>query len=162
MLNDIKQIKGSLLVFLSSILFGSYGIWSVLVGKDFGIFFQGYIRALIVLAFLIPICIYFKSWVKIEKGDYKPLTIFSLFVVFTQAPLYYAFQNSGVGIASLVFFTTYLIIQYIFGYLYLAEKIDKIKIVSFILAIVGLLFVFNTSVGVFSLFALLMASLNGV
>lgn len=157
-----EQIKGVLLVFLSSILFGSYGIWSVLAGKDFGVFFQGYIRALMVLLFLIPLCFYLKSWKEIERKDYKIFGLFSLFVVFTQAPLYYAFQNSGVGIASLVFFATYLIIQYIFGGLFLGEKIGKIKIISFVLAIIGLLFIFNTSLGVFSLFALVMASVNGV
>lgn len=162
MLTDTKQLKGSLLIFLSSILFGSYGIWSVLAGKDFGVFFQGYVRAIMVLLFLIPLCIYFKSWVKIEKRDYKSFALFSFFIVFTQAPLYYAFQHSGVGIASLVFFATYLITQYIFGGLFLGEKIGKIKAISFILAIIGLLFVFNTSVGIFSLFALAMASINGM
>lgn len=162
MLLDIKKLKGSLLVFLSSILFGSYGIWSILAGRDFGIFFQGYVRALIVLLFLVPLCIYFKSWITIEKRDYKSFVWFSLFTVFTQAPLYYAFQNSGIGIASLVFFATYLITQYIFGRLFLGEEIGKVKITSLVLAIIGLLFIFNTSLGVFSLFALIMASINGV
>ena len=162
MLTETKQLKGSLFIFLSSILFGSYGIWSVLAGKDFGVFFQGYVRAIMVLVFLIPLCIYMRSWVKIEKKDYKSFALFSLFVVFTQAPLYYAFQHSGVGIASLVFFATYLITQYVFGGLFLSEKIGRIKAISFILAIVGLLFVFNTSIGIFSLFALIMASINGV
>ena len=162
MLTDPKQLKGSLLIFLSSILFGSFGIWSVLTGRDFGVFFQGYVRAIIVLLFLIPMCIYSKSWVKIEKRDYKSFAVFSIFVVFTQAPLYYAFQHSGVGIASLVFFATYLITQYIFGGLFLDEKIGKVKVISFILAITGLLFVFNTSIGIFSLFALVMASINGI
>lgn len=162
MLTDTKQLKGSLLIFISSILFGSYGIWSILAGKDFGVFFQGYVRAVMVLLFLVPLCIYFKSWVKIEKKDYKPFALFSLFVVFTQAPLYYAFQHSGVGIASLVFFATYLITQYVFGGLFLGEKIGKVKAISFVLATIGLLFVFNTSVGIFSLFALVMASVNGV
>lgn len=115
-----------------------------------------------VLMFLIPLCIYFKSWAKIEKKDYASFALFSLFLVFTQAPLYYAFQHSGIGIASLTFFATYLITQYIFGVLFLAEKIGKVKVFSFVLAIIGLLFIFNTSLGVFSLFALMMASVNGI
>lgn len=158
----LNQLKGTVLVFISSILFGSYGIWAVLIGKSFGIFFQGYVRSILVLIILIPICVYLKSWRKIEKKDYKLFLWFSLFVVFTQAPLYYAFQNSGVGIASLVFFATYLITQYIFGSVILKEKIGKIKSISLILAIVGLFFIFNTSLGIFSLLALFMASLNGI
>lgn len=160
--NYLKQFKGGALVLASSLLFGSYGIWAVLVGTDFGVYYQGYVRALLALLVLIPICFYLKAWGPIQRKDIPVLAVFSLFTVFTQAPLYYAFQNAGVGIASLTFFTAYLIMQYAFGFLVLEEKFTVIKVTSFLLALIGLVFIFDTSLGVFSLFALGMASLNGL
>lgn len=158
----MKNLYGSILVLISSILFGSYGIWSVLLGSDFGVFFQGYIRSGIVLLFLIPICYFTNSWTKMEKPDWKYFYWCCGFAIFTQAPLYYAFQHSGVGISSLIFFAVSLITAYIVGKLLLSEKIDTIKIISLLLAFTGLVFIFYSSLGVFSVFALLMAGLNGI
>lgn len=158
----MKEIKGSLLVFVSAILFGSYGLWSVLLGPDFGVFFQGYVRSAMVLIILIPICYFSGSWIKMQKDDWKYFAWCTVFAVFTQAPLYYAFQNAGVGISSLVFFSVFVITSYLVGKLMLSENMNSVKIISLILAFIGLFFIFYTSLGVFSVFALIMASVNGI
>lgn len=156
-----NNFKGILLVFFSSILYGSYGIWSVLLGKDFGAFFQGYVRAGIVLLFLIPICYFTKSWQKIERENYKYFLLVVLFASCTQVPLYYAYQNAGVGITSLVLFSFALFTSYLFGKLFLGEKITIIKWISLILGCIGLFLIFFNSLGEYSILALLMAALGG-
>lgn len=157
-----KNSKGAIFVFLSSILYGSYGVWSVLLGKDFGVFFQGYVRAGLVLLFLIPICYFTKSWQKIKKQDLKYFLLVILFASCTQVPIYYAFQHVGIGITSLVLFSFALFTSFLFGKLFLAEKITIIKWISLILGCMGLFLIFRNSFGDYSLLALLMAGAGGI
>ncbi len=156
------SLKGSIFVFLSALLFGSYGIWAVLLGSDFGVFFQGYVRSLLVLIILIPIVLFKKAWKPLTKNDWIRYAWCCGFGVFTQAPLYYAFQHAGVGISSLIFFSALLITSYAVGFVLLNESFTKIKVVSFVLASIGLVFTFFRSLEAFSLLALLLAAVNGV
>lgn len=156
------SLKGSVFVFLSALLFGSYGIWAVLLGSDFGVFFQGYVRSFLVLIILIPIVLIKKSWKPLTKDDWVKYTWCCAFGVFTQAPLYYAFQHAGVGISSLIFFSALLITSYAVGFILLNESFTRTKVISFILAVIGLAFTFFRSLEAFSLLALLLAAVNGV
>lgn len=155
------HFRGTLLVLLSSVLFASYGIWSKLLGLDFGIFYQGWVRSLIVLIILIPIAVITHQWGKIERKDYRWILIPVLFGAATQAPLYYAFVHAGIGISSVIFFTTFLLMSYAVGWL-LGEDITRVKVTSFLLALVGLVLTFGLSIKEFAILALLAAALNGV
>lgn len=157
----MNKALGVSAVFIASLLYGSYGIWSVLIGKEFGIFFQSYARALIVLAIIVPIVVWFVKWKRILRSDYSIFFILCLLGVFTQAPIYYAYQNAGVGIASIFFFTAYLIAQYVIGTFVFREKIGLIKVVSFCLAILGAYLVLVNDIHVFALLAVAMAVLAG-
>lgn len=156
------SIKGPLLVFASALLFGSYGVWAVLLGSGFGVFFQGYVRSLLVLLVLVPIAFIKKDWQPLRKEDWRAYAWCCGFGIFTQAPLYYAFQHSGVGISSLMFFSALLITSYAVGFMMMKERSTPVKIVSLILAIAGLAFTFLKSMEIYSLAALLLAALNGV
>lgn len=158
---EIKKYSGAVSILLSAILYASYGIWSVLLGKDFGIFFQEYVRSIIVLIFLIPICFFTKSWQKIEKENYKYFLIVSLFGAFSQVFIYYAFQHSSIGITTLILFSTSLLTSFLLGKFLLGEKFTAVKWVAFILSSIGLFLIFYNSFGDYSLAALLMAGLGG-
>ncbi len=154
--------KGYLMILLSAIGFGSYGIWSRLIGSDFGVFYQGWVRSALVLLVLIPIIFVTRSYKKVDKKDRKWILIPILFGTVTQAPLYYAFNNMDIGTATLVFYALFVITSYLIGVIFLQEHITKAKLLSLALAFVGLLLVFGVSVASFSLAALLLAALNGI
>lgn len=160
-MNPSLYLKGSLLVLLSSILFASYGIWSKLLGPDFGIFYQGWVRSVIVLLILVPIALLTRQWRPVLRPDIKWILIPVLFGAATQAPLYYAFVHAGIGISSVVFFTTFLLMSYAVGWL-LGEHITFVKIASFVIALVGLILTFGLSLQEFAIVALLAAALNGI
>ncbi len=157
-----KRYSGAILVFFSALLYGSYGIWSVLLGKDFGVFFQDYVRAIIVLLFLIPICILTKSWKKVEKENRKYFFLVAFFGSCVQVPVYYAYQHAGLGITSLVLFSFSLFASFLFGKLLFNERITAIKWIALICGCAGLFLIFYNSLGSYSLLALLMAGLGGV
>lgn len=161
--NDkMSYLKGIIYVFLSAIAFASYGVWSKLLGEGFGVFFQGWVRSAIVLAILIPIVYFTGNWKKMERKDWKWLSVPVLFGIFTQAPLYYAYIHAGIGIATVLFFAMFLLTSYIVGWFVVKEKMNYIKITSFLLAVLGLFITFGFSIKEFSLIALSMAAVNGV
>jgi drug/metabolite transporter, DME family len=157
-----KNLRGLLFVLISSVFFGSYGVWSRLIGKDFGVFFQGYTRAIIVILILIPIGMMLGSFKKVEKRDRIWFAVMVLFGMFTQAPIFYAYNHMDIGTAILLFYASMLVTMYVVGFTFLREKLTWIKVVSLVLAIAGLLFTFNISLHRFALLAALMAIANGI
>ncbi len=156
------KTKGVSLILVSSLMFGGYGVLSRLMGSAFEPFYQGWTRALIIVVILFPILYFRKEIIAISKKDWKWFGIYLVFTSLTQAPLYYAFNHMDIGSATMLFFVTMLLTMYLVGFLFLGEKVTRLKIVSFILALVGMYFIFPFSLGYFAVLAALMAILNGV
>lgn len=157
-----NQSKGIILIILSALLFGSYGVWSRLIGTDFGVFYQGWTRALPISIIMFPLLYFRKEIIKIEKEDYKWFSIYLIFTSLTQAPIFYAFNHMDIGTATLLFFVSMLLTMSVVGFTFLGEKLTKLKTIAFILAIMGLMTVFSISLESFAFLAAFMAILNGV
>lgn len=156
------HVRGYAMILASSVLFGTYGIWSKYMGDDFGVFYQGWVRSAIILVILCALLSLTKGFRKIEKQDLKWVLVTIGFSLFTVAPIYYAFISTSIATATLLFYGMFIITSYVIGRLFLGEKITKIKLVAIALAFVGLLLIFGFSLAKFSLFGVLMAALNGV
>ncbi|MEK7505671.1 MAG: hypothetical protein AAB597_02140 [Patescibacteria group bacterium] len=63
----MNRTYGVVLILLSSLLFGSYGVWTKLIGDDMGIFFQGWSRGLIIALVFFPLLYLKKLIVPIRK-----------------------------------------------------------------------------------------------
>lgn len=150
------------MIFLASIMFGSYGVWSKLMADEFGIFYQGWARALIVVLVALLILIYKKQLLPIKQQDRMWLWVILGFTIFTQVPLYYGFITTGVGAATLMFYAAFLITSYLVGRFVIGEKITKPKMLSLFLAFLGLGLVFQSSSLIFAATGLLAAGLNGI
>ncbi len=154
--------KGIYLVLLSSLMFGSYGIWSRLMGDFFDPFYQGWTRGLIILLILTPFLFWKKQIIPIKRKDWGWIATYMCFTSLTQAPLYYAFNHMDIGTATVLFFATMLLTMYVVGFGFLGEKLTKVKLVAFLVACLGLFVTFSFSLVTFSLFAASMAVLNGI
>lgn len=143
-------------------MFGSYGVSSVLIGNSFGVFYQGWTRTLLIAVVLFPIVYLKREIVPIKKGAWKWLSVFLISTSLTQAPIFYAFTHMDIGTATLLFFVGMIITMYLFGLIYLGEKITKTKGVSLLIACIGLYVTFSFSIAAFSVLAAVMAMLNGV
>lgn len=149
-------------ILASSLMYGTYGIWSRLMGGAFQPFYQAWIRSLIVMALMLPFILARKSFRRIDYEDWPRVGLYILFCVFTQVPLYYAFNHAPIGTVQLIFYSMFIITAYVVGRIYLGEKITKIKILAMIVALVGLAIVFGVSVFAFAPLGLALAGLNGV
>ena len=143
-------------------MFGSYGVWSKLIGASIGPLFQAWVRALLLVIVLIPILLWKKEIIPIEKKDWKWMGLFLIFTSFTNAPIFYAFTHMDIGTASLLFFVSQVLTMYVVGIFFLGEKLTKIKIISFFLALLGMYIVYSFSLIAFTFLAAGMAVLNGI
>ncbi len=157
-----KSGRGTLYILIAALMFGSYGVWSRLLGPSFGIFYQGWTRALLISIVLFPLLYYTKQIIPIRKSDWRWMSIFLVFTSLTQAPLFYAFNHMSIGTATLLFFVSMLLTMYVVGFGFLSEKLNKVKLTSFLIAFVGLYITFSFSLVAFSLLAASMAVLNGI
>lgn len=157
-----QHTKGVVLIFLSAVMFGSYGVWSRLIGDDFGNFYQGWTRALIITVILLPLLLYKKEIIPIKRQDWGWLSVFLVFTSLTQAPIFYAFNHMDIGTASLLFFSSMLLTMYMVGFLFLGEKLTKVKAIAFVTAVVGLVFTFSFSLLAFAVLAAGAAVISGV
>ncbi len=150
------------MILISAVGFGSYGVWSKLMGADFPIFFQAGVRAIIICSLMLPFMLGGGSFKRIPRRDWPQFMPFIIFTLFTQAPLYYAYNNADLGTVQLIFYAMFVITAYFVGRFYLGEKISRVKIFAMILAFVGLSFVFGGAILAFAPLGLLLAALNGV
>jgi drug/metabolite transporter (DMT)-like permease len=157
-----NSLKGSTLVFVSAICFASYGVWARLLGHEFGIFYQGWVRSAIIVCLMLPFALTGKHFKPVRKSDRLWFAITLICTVFTQAPLYFAFNHLPLGTATFIFYGFFLITSYAVGWLFLSEKLTLVKIISLALAFIGLLLTFGLSLALFSVGAMLLAAFNGV
>lgn len=150
------------MILTSALCFGSYGVWARLLGKEFGIFYQGWVRSAIILAVLLPIVMIGRHLKPIKTSDRKWFIVTMIFTVFTQVPLYFAFNHLPLGTATFIFYGLFLITSYLVGWMFLSEKLTTIKILSLLLAFIGLLLTFGLSLVTFSMGAMFLAALNGI
>jgi len=161
MKSETSKNRGLVFILLSTVMFGSYGVWSRLIGNSFGVFYQGWTRTLLIALVLFPIVYYKKEIVRISRKDWKWMAVFLVSTSLTQAPIFYAFNHMDLGAANLLFFVGMILFMYIVGFAFLGEKTTRVKVISFILACAGLYVVFSFSLVAFSLLAASMALLNG-
>lgn len=156
------SIRGALIILASAILFGTYGVWSKLMGDTFPPFYQAWVRSLIIMLIMAPLMYRYGSFKKINREDWPALCVFIVFCVFTQVPIYYAFNNAPIGTVQLIFYSVFVITAYFVGRFYLGETITKVKLLSMALAFTGLAIVFGNAVLTFAPLGLGLAMLNGV
>ncbi|GAC1571291.1 MAG: hypothetical protein NVS3B23_04980 [Candidatus Saccharimonadales bacterium] len=111
---------------------------------------------------MLPFMLRAKSFQKIKRQDWAALGIFIGFCIFTQVPLYYAFNHAPIGTVQLIFYSMFVVTAYLVGRYYLGETITKIKLLSMVLSFVGLAFVFGAAVIAFAPLGLGLALLNGI
>jgi drug/metabolite transporter (DMT)-like permease len=155
------HLKGYLILLLAAVLYGSYGVWSKLMGETFPPFFQAWMRGILIVAMMLPYLLLTRSIRKIDRADWGFFTVYFVLTACTQAPLYYAFNHAPIGTVQLIFYATLVITAYIFAKFYIGESITRIKLAAMAVAFVGLVFVFGTSVLVFAPLGLSLAIFNG-
>ena len=139
------------------------------MGDFFGDFSQGWVRGLIITVILLAVGFRGKLYRMIEKKDLKWFVVISVCGGLNQAPYFIAFKNLPIGTATLLFYAALTIGGYILGKFFFNEKITLVKIISLVLATIGLGMIFTLNLqlnqilpALFSVIAGLMGSMEVV
>ena len=159
--HHVSPLSYSIILF-AAVLFGTYGVWSRLMGNTFPPFYQAWVRSLLIMLMMTPFMLVTKTFRRIDRTDWPALAVFVSFCVFTQVPIYYAFNHAPLGTVQLTFYSTFIVSAYVVARLYLGETITKIKLLSMFLAFLGLALVFGSAVITFAPLGLALALMNGV
>lgn len=137
-----KQIKGAGFILTSALFYASYGVWSRLMASSFGEFSQAWTRGLVLLVGTVILNFIFKFFKPIQKKDWVWFGVIALMGL-NQAPYFYGFKYLNVGTATLLFYAALVIGGYVIGRLSFGEKITKVKWLSLILALVGMVVIYQ-------------------
>jgi len=154
--------KGVLYLLLAGFFYATYGVFSRIMGKDFTNFYQAWSRGIIVSAVFVTLGIVNKGFVKIKKEDFKWLFLAVCGGALTITPFYVAAVNIPIGTALLVFYAANTTLSYILGYILFKEHLNKTKMFSLILALVGLLFIYNENIRLYDMKYLAYSAISGL
>src|SRR3954466_9456767 len=107
--NHSSPYVGYLIILLSSVLYGTFGVWSRLMGDAFEPFYQAWVRSLVIMALMLPFMLATKSFRKIERADWPQFGWYVALCVCTQVPLYYAYNHAPIGTVQLIFNSAFVI-----------------------------------------------------
>jgi len=127
----------------------------------FGEFSQAWTRALVLLLGTLILNKIFKFFKPINKKDWVWFGVIGLMGL-NQAPYFYGFKYLNVGTATLFFYAALLIGGYIIGKFSFKEKITKIKLISLILALIGMVVIYRLSLNSDQLLAVGLTILAGL
>jgi drug/metabolite transporter (DMT)-like permease len=154
---------GAGFVVLASLVYGSYGVWTKLMGDYFGIFTQAVFRAGIVVLFLMLLAIGRKQLSRLYWRRDALLIIFLLISdLLIPAPIYYAVNKVGVGLAMGIAYAGAVLGAFFFGWLLSRERYTQDKWLSTVFGIVGLWLVFSPNIQAFGLLAMVAALASGL
>ncbi len=143
MLRKRNQAIGSLVT--ATLLYGLYGVYSRLIGLDFGVFSQNFARNLIV-ALILALYIFSKrKWRKIRTEDVKWILTWVLSGFISIIAIFIAFNKIPIGTALFVFYAGSITGGYLVGSLFFNEKLSRIKLISIVLCFIGLALIYSLS-----------------
>ena len=154
--------KAFLELLLAGFLFSFMGVFGRLVSQSMGTFLQAFIRMVFMLILFFIIGYSKKIFIKIDKKD-LPLMLFrGIFIITDFYFFIYAVSNLPLGVVMFAYYTFCVITSYIYGSMFLKEKLNTTKIISLSLAIIGLYVMNKTSFGSIKLLPLLASFISGI
>lgn len=130
----------------STFLYGSFGVLSRIIGLHFPFFYQSLLRNLIATT-LFALLIYMRSeWKPIRSAD-KPWIVARAVAGFIAFIAFFVSVNYlPIGMSYFIFYVGSTISAYILGVAFFREKITRVKLVSLLIALIGLSIIYMNDI----------------
>lgn len=142
-----EETKGIAGLIAATFIYSFFGILTRIVGFEIPVFYASAIRGLVSLAVLAILLFGKRLWISIKRADFLWFFIRSVGGFFGFIGSYFAFYYIPIGTAYFIFYGGSTIAGYFFGRFLFAEKITRIKLLSLMLALAGLLLIYAQSIG---------------
>lgn len=139
--------KGYLALVLVTVIYGSYGVMIRLVGQDFAVFSQAWIRNL-----LVAVMASFGLWLlkiklkPIQRKHWLWIVLWLLSGIGTIPLTFTAFNNLPIGTTYILIYVAMITTGYLSGWIFFKEKITALKVGSIFLAFIGLLIIYSINI----------------
>src|SRR5258706_1741571 len=125
-------------VIIASIFFAGLTALNRIIPQNVGTFHQSFIRtSMMGILFLIAGFLH-KDLKKIQRKYIPLIALRGLFVIGDFATFFIAVNHLQLGTTLFLFYSSTIIANFLYGSFILHEKMDRVKLASFLLAIVGL------------------------
>lgn len=141
-----SSLSGYFYLIAAATSYATFGILSRLIADTFPAFAQNYFREAVSLT-IVGVLLITKiiSWHKIHKKDIKWIIGFSLSNSLVMILLFLAFNSIAIGTVYFLFYSTMTIVGILIGGILFKERMDLSKYIALLLVLVGLIFMFSTS-----------------
>ena len=158
---DKNKIASIISLLSAALLWSLWGVFSRLLGIDFGIFYQAFSRGLIIFLILFGGLLVKRNWKKILPADYKWFLGMGLFGLLSAVSAFIAFNYLTIGTTLFAFYAASTLGGYFLGSILFREKLTRIKIVSLLISLAGLFVIFSLTFERADLFYLSLSALGG-
>jgi drug/metabolite transporter (DMT)-like permease len=164
--NSKQTLQGMISLILAGLAYSLFGVFARYISKDFGLFYQAVSRYIVCVIIFAVLAYYFRAIKKIEAKDRKWFIIRAIVSAGVNIPFFLSVINLPLGTALFLFYASSVIVSYLFGFIILAEKLNRIKIVSLLLAFAGIFLIYQDSLqltgSVYTLTAILSGGFFGI
>lgn len=158
-----KSVLGLISIIIAVMFYGLYGVYSRLIGIEFGAFAQNYSRSAILSIILL---LYFlkkgSSWKKIEKNDYKWILAWLLPSPISMILTFIVFNNLAIGTTYFIFYSAMIVGGFIAGKMLFSERLNFEKILSLVFAFLGLGIIYSFNISANQIIYVIFAVLSGL
>jgi drug/metabolite transporter (DMT)-like permease len=157
-----QQLLGAGSILLSTVLYGLFGILARVVGYTIPIFIQGWTRELVASVIIISLIVVTKQkMMRMTKRDFLWTLYRSIMGTIAFLLFFFCVNAMPIGTTYFMFYGSSTVIAYILGKVLFNEHLTQTKILSMVLALLGLLFVYSINFQSLPLLYLLMAFGSG-
>jgi len=157
-----QTIYGSLFLIIAVLSHGLYGVFSRMIGVEFGQVFQVIARSTLLLIFFTVAIITQKSWKRIAKKDYVWYLLMIFPGLIALISMFIAFNHLTLGTVLFIYYAVSTFGSYLLGYAMFREKLTLVKIISLIFCFFGLYMIFSGSIKLGNSNYLLLACIAGL
>jgi drug/metabolite transporter (DMT)-like permease len=160
--NNQVVFQGTVFLIIATFSHGLYGIFSRLIGQEFGQIYQVVARSSVLLIYFVILTIVQKCWHKIQYEDYKWFLLMIIPGLIALASMFTSFNHLALGTVLFTYYAISTLGSYFLGYLLFKERLNKIKVLSLLLSFFGLYLIFFGSLQPGNILYLLLACLAGL
>lgn len=158
-----NRLKGIGILFLTSALYGLYGIYSRLIALQFEVFTQNWIRNTFVLVACLLLIFFLKhKWKKVKRKDALWITAWILCDVLFVITLFIAFNNLTIGTTLFLLYSGITIAGYLAGSFLLKEKLTPLKLAAITSSVIGLLIIYGGQIHTTDILFLILGFMSGM
>ncbi|MBI5733716.1 MAG: DMT family transporter [Candidatus Kerfeldbacteria bacterium] len=155
-------LKGLSALTLAAGFYGAYGIFSRLIGINFGVFYQASVRGLIISLLLAIYLAIKNNWQRVTLAELLKLSSLGILTIISYCAVFIAFNYLALATTLFVLYAVSTIASYALGRIFHTEEITYYKIVALAVALAGLIIIFYNGLRQGDLKYLLLAALAGL